>query len=50
MKRDGFTWIFQKEFALYGNSYYEKEEGIPYTFAQVCVQKIQDMDTEVIDS
>jgi hypothetical protein len=38
MKRDGFPWIFQKELTLYGNSYYEKEEGD--SFAQVCVQKI----------
>ncbi len=50
MKRDGFPWIFQKVLTLYGNSYYEKEEGRPYSFSHVCVQKIQDMDTEVFVS
>jgi hypothetical protein len=28
-------WIFQKESTLYGNVYYEKEEGRPYSFAQL---------------
>jgi hypothetical protein len=26
---------FQKDSTLSGNSYYEKEEGIPYSFAQL---------------
>jgi hypothetical protein len=30
-ERDGFSRIFQKEWTLYGNGYYEKEEGRPYT-------------------
>ncbi len=38
-KRDRFLWIFQKESALHGNSYYKKEVGRPFSFSQVSVQK-----------
>jgi hypothetical protein len=34
-KRDGFSQIFTKESTLYGNSYYEKEESKPYSFARL---------------
>ena len=42
MKRDGFLRIFQEESTFYGNSYYrsEKEEGRPYSFAQVSRTRI----------
>ncbi len=51
-KRDGYgsPWIFQKELTLSGNSYYKKEEGGPYSFAQMSVQKIREMDTKGVDS
>ncbi len=32
------------------HSYYEKEEGRQYSFAQVSVQKIREMDTKEVDS
>jgi hypothetical protein len=40
---------FQKESTLYGNSYYEKEDGRPLPFAKVSVQKIREMDTKRVD-
>ncbi len=41
---------FSKESILYGNSYYKKEEGRPYSVSQVCTQKILEMDTKRVDS
>ncbi len=50
MKKEGFMQIFQKKSTLYGYSNYEKEEGRPYSFAQVSVQKIREMDTKGVTS
>ncbi len=36
--------VVTTESTLYGHSDYEKEEGRPYSFAQVSVQKIREMD------
>ncbi len=49
-ERDGFPQIFQKESTLYGDNYYEKEEVRPYSYAQVNVQKIREMDRKEVDS
>jgi hypothetical protein len=38
-KETGFPWIFQKESTFNGKSYYEKEEGGPYSFVQVSVYR-----------
>jgi len=50
MKKEQIFADFSKEWTLYRNSYHKKEEGRPYTFAQVSVQKIRETDTKGVDS
>jgi hypothetical protein len=50
MKKGQVPRIFQKESILYGKSYFEKEKDRHYSFVQVSVQKIQEIDKKGVDS